>query len=471
MYYLLDENYLLRGFQKLPYCLVKRPENSLCFLNVEAFEALCLCDGQINVSLPVITEETREILVELEKMGIVHSCDKQLTRKEGQEYRKHENRYIHTAHWSITGKCNYRCKHCYMSAPEAKLGELPHETVMDIAKQIADCGIAEVSLTGGEPLVRADFLEIVDALISRGVRISQIYSNGKLVTEKLLQELKKRGIAPEFNMSYDGDEGWHDWLRGMPDAGKTVLRAFDLCYEMGFPTGAETCLHQGNLHLLRQSLNTLAAHHCGHVKTNPVSDTALWKQYGADYSISLEELYGAYLEYIPEFFEDGMPISVMLGGFFQCSKGSIDWVIPSVKGSGAPCRDSVICGHARQTLYLSPEGRMLPCMPLSAQPIQENYPKVTDGGLAKGLSDSSYMQLVSTTLADYLEQNTECASCEYRWKCAGGCRASALQFSQDNIMAPDRAVCLLFRGGYCDKIKEAAQKAIEKTTQQNGETA
>ncbi len=460
MYYLLDGQYSLRGFQKLPYCLVKRPKNKLCFLNAKTFEAVSLCDGSIDLSLPVITGETRTIVDELEKMGIVHPCEPGAALREGQEYRKYENRYIRTAHWSVTGKCNYRCKHCYMSAPEAKLGELPHETVMDIAAQIADCGIAEVSLTGGEPLVRSDFLEIVDALISRGVQISQIYSNGKLVTAPLLAALDRRGIHPEFNMSYDGDEGWHDWLRGMSGAEEAVLRAFDLCHEMGFPTGAETCLHKGNLHLLRQSMNTLAAHHCRHVKTNPISDTELWSQYEADYSISLEELYDAYLDYIPAFFEDGMPITVMLGGFFQCRSGSVEWSIPSVKGGGKPCENAVICGHARQTLYLSPEGRMLPCMPLSAQPIQQNYPKATEGGLARGLSDSSYMQLISTTLAEYLQQNAECASCEYRWECAGGCRASALQSSPDNIMGPDRAVCQLFYGGYRQKIEKAAQQAI-----------
>ena len=49
-----------------------------------------------------------------------------------------QNRFVRTAHWSITGKCNYRCRHCYMSAPDAKLGEIDHDTMMDLARQIAD---------------------------------------------------------------------------------------------------------------------------------------------------------------------------------------------------------------------------------------------------------------------------------------------------------------------------------------------
>ena len=37
---------------------------------------------------------------------------------------------MQTVHWSVTGRCNYRCKHCFMSVPEARCGELSHETVL-----------------------------------------------------------------------------------------------------------------------------------------------------------------------------------------------------------------------------------------------------------------------------------------------------------------------------------------------------
>lgn len=54
----------------------------------------------------------------------------------------------------------------------------------------------------------------------------------------LLDALEARGIRPEFNMSFDG-VGTHDWLRGIDGAERDVERAFLLCRERGFPTGAE----------------------------------------------------------------------------------------------------------------------------------------------------------------------------------------------------------------------------------------
>ena len=448
-FYRLIPDVQLRGWQKLPYALVNRGLGEVSFLNETVFRYISLLNGLCDISLNLVPQKVRDIASEGVKQGWLEKLDAPAPLNPDQEYRVYDNRFIRTIHWSITGKCNYRCKHCYMSAPQAKLGELPHETIMDIIQQMADCGVINVTLTGGEPLVRSDFWEIVDALQKHKIGISQIYSNGKLVNEELLNGLLERGLRPEFNMSYDGDEGWHDWMRGIPDAGKIVLDAFDLCHAKGFPTGAEMCLHKGNLHLLRQSLNTLAAHHVGSCKVNPVSDTELWLRFGKDYSVSLAEILEAYLAYVPHFFEDGMPVSLMLGGFFYCGKGEDVWEIPLQKYDNSDqCLRQTVCGHARRVMYLSPEGRMLPCMALSGMDIQKEYPLITEIGLRKGMSQSKYMELIDTRVATFFEKTPECGKCEYAKVCAGGCRASGLADDPNNVFAPDRAACAIFRDGY-----------------------
>lgn len=460
-FYLLNKEYALRGWDKLPWAFVRQPGNEAMFLSKQDFELLSLCNGKIDLDLPIFSDAVRAAADRIAKGGYVTKRETPGELAPEQEYKKYPNRYIMSAHWSVTGKCNYRCKHCFMSAPDAKLGELDHDTIMGIARQIVECGIGEVSLTGGEPLVRKDFLEIVEYLVSHNVRISQIYSNGALVNEKLLTALKDMGVCCMFNMSYDGTDGWHDWLRGMKDAEEKVLRAFDLCYEMGFPTGSEMCIHKGNRHLLRETVNRLAEHHCLTLKTNPVSDTELWQRYSVDYSLTMPEVFALYLDYIPHFFEDGMPISLQLGGFFQCGRGETDYEVPSnhVHCSANPGR-AAICGHARQNLYISPEGRMLPCMPLSSMRMQENYPRVQDVGLAAGLTDSEYMRLIDTRVDDYLAHNPQCAACEYKYTCGGGCRGSALATSPDDILGPDKAACLMNRGRYAERVKQTADAAI-----------
>ena len=119
-----------------------------------------------------------------------------------------------------------------MSAPDAKYGELTHEQIMKIVNDMGNCGVLRCTLTGGEALVRSDFWDIVDGLLEREILITQIYSNGFLVNEKFLDELEKRGIHPEINMSFDGT-GHHDWLRGIPGAEQAVRKAFLLCQKRG----------------------------------------------------------------------------------------------------------------------------------------------------------------------------------------------------------------------------------------------
>jgi len=460
MFYKLHEKLLLRGWQKLPYAVIEKGVSRPMFINAKEMQALQLCNGLIDTSMPLIPEDVRQLLPMAEKNGLITRCERGDAIRPEQEYRLYPARYIRTAHWSITGHCNYRCKHCYMSAPDAKFGELSHEQIMSIVQQLIDCGVMEVSLTGGEPLVRKDFMEIVDALLAGGITITTIYSNGKLVTDHLLDELDRRGIHPEFNMSYDGVDGWHDWLRGIPNAGKIVEDAFLRCKAKGFPTGAEMCIHNGNKHLLRETINRLAELGCRSLKTNPISNVGAWKEGGYGESISTHDLYQLYFDYIPYYYKDGMPLSIQLGGFFSASpKRPEKYDVPCMKHCTNPDK-TCVCGHARMVMYISAEGRALPCMALSGMDIQQEFPLIPEIGLAQCITDSRYMKLIDTRATEILQHNPECAKCEYAMQCLAGCRASALETTPDDILAPDRAICAIFKGGWTEKIAELMQSIL-----------
>ena len=452
MYYRLNEKYLLRGWEMLPYAVVDSKSGNVRFISKDVFAALELCSGRIDLDMPLVPEKIKVLLPKLIKDGLIAPCHPGEAIQPKQEYRRYPSRYIKTAHWSVTGRCNYRCKHCYMSAPDAKLGELSHEAVMDIVDQLAQCGVMNVSLTGGEPLVRRDFLETVDALLDKDIHITQIYSNGALVNAKLLRALDERGIHPEFNMSYDAP-GHHDWLRGVKGAEAAVDNAFLLCREMGFPTGAEMCIHGQNKHLLRETVKHLAALGCRSLKTNPIGDVGEWKKNGYGRTISQDELYELYLDYIPLYYKDNMALAIHLGGFFMASPqrpGYFD--IPLLKSRCVP-EKMCICGHARTVMYISPDGRVLPCMSLSGMDIQERFPVITEQGLQKCLTDSFYMDFINTRASEYLWHNPECQACEYAPFCLGGCRASALDHNGgSDLMGRDEACCKLFREGYAVRL-------------------
>ena len=125
------------------------------------------------------------------------------------------------------------------------------------------------------------------------------------------------------------------------------------------------------------------------------------------------------------------------------------------------CLDCHLCSTARQSAYITPEGRLLPCMPMTASPEQGRFPKVQDIGLQKGLSDSYYMQFVNSRVKDLLAVNQECAACEHRYKCGGGCRASALAGPDHSLLGCDRQMCTFWKNGCEDRIMEALRRADE----------
>ena len=240
--YRLKRPWALRGRDKLPYALVDADAKRTLFVSRPEFEALALCDGSVDTDWGFVAPATRDLVRKIAERGFVEPCADGASVEDWQRYRTYDCRYVKMAHWSVTGRCNYRCKHCYMSAPDAKYGELSHETCMRVIDELADCGVYRMSITGGDPLVRADFWELVDHMLERGMRIMVIYSNGALVDDAFLDGLEARGIRPEINMSFDG-VGLHDWLRGVPGA-EDAVAAFARCQGRGFPTGAELCLHR-----------------------------------------------------------------------------------------------------------------------------------------------------------------------------------------------------------------------------------
>lgn len=104
----------------------------------------------------------------------------------------------------------------------------------------------------------------------------------------------------------------------------------------------------------------------------------------------------------------------------------------------------------------------MPCMPMTSSPEQYRFPKVQDIGLKQGLSDSLYMTFVNGRVKDLFEANKECASCQYRFRCGGGCRATALIDGEHELMGCDRMMCMLWKEGYVERIRRTAEDAIER---------
>ena len=461
MFYKMKSDYILRGWEEMAWVLVKRPENQTRLLGQKTFQALLLCDGETDVDdLP--EDSLKEVLRQCEADGIIEPSASPCPLEPDQYYRYYHNRYIRRVFWSVTGRCNFRCRHCYMDAPDAMLGELSTEEALDLIDQMAECGVLQVDITGGEPLVRKDLWQLIDRILFHKMVIRQMYTNGWLLDEKVLDAFERRGLKPEIEISFDGI-GWHDWMRGIQGAEKAALRAMQLCRERNFPVSAAICIHKGNVATLPQTIEVLCAVGVTDVGTANVDETDLWRRHSEGNGLTWPEYVEAMLPYIDWYYEAGKPVDCLeLGGVARLRKDAPAEVCVRQYDGTEDCLDAYLCGATRWSCYITPEGRLLPCMPMTASPEQNQFPKVQEIGLRAGLSGSSYMQFVNGRVRDLMEANAECASCDYRLVCGGGCRASALAGEDHCLMGCDRTMCMMWKDGYVERIRRAVDAANEK---------
>lgn len=456
MYYRLKLSYSLRGWSRTPWVLVKRPENRIRYLKQEEFQTLLLCDGSTDLEKEYISDEMKQVLHRYEAENVVEPCLQEKELAADQYYRYYDNPFVQSVLWSVTGYCNFRCRHCYMDAPEGKLGELSHQQAMDLIRQMAGCGVLCVDITGGEPLVRKDFWQLIDAIQSYQMTVGQIYTNGYLLTEDVLREFEKRNLRPEFVISFDG-VGWHDWMRGVRGAEEAALGALRLCESWKFPTSVELCIHKGSLDALPKTVELLAGMGVSRLRVGTIARTELWKKNSEGNAMDFQTYIQAMIDYIPRFFQAGMPMEVTLAGVIRLHKKSREFsVIPMRYQGTKECENRFLCKAARYTCYITPEGRLLPCMPMTACKEQGLFPMLPDIGLQNGLKDSFYSKIVNSRVKDLLAVNEMCASCEYKYDCGGGCRASALEQTGD-LMGSVKDQCVLWKEGYVVKIQKAAE--------------
>lgn len=450
IFYSLNENYLLRGWEKLPTAIVHRLAGEVAFIETHLYDKIRNNNWMLFEGSPFLSAEQKLFFTEMAEKGVFELTEHIRPLSEMQQYKTYPNRFLRAVHWAITGNCNCCCRHCYMSAPGGKVGEFSHDKCMELIHQFEEAGVQIVTLTGGEPLIRKDFLEIVKALTYAGIKIAEIMSNGLLVDAGLLESLEKVGQKPAFNMSFDGI-GCHDRMRGISGAEKAVIRAFRVCAERGFSTAAEFCLHKGNAHSLRDSVRLLSELGCQSLKVNGLRAEGEGAKIQEEI-LSADEMFQIFLDYIPQFMEDALPIDLMLSGFFRGSGKPARMEIPFEKcREQDDCSNYCLCGHARNWMHITADGFIVPCIPIGSAEFGKTYfPSVFQMSIQEALQDSKYMRFIDTRLKAYFKENPECEVCEFRNRCAGGCRGEAAH--NGGLMGKDELACAFYLNGWYERI-------------------
>ena len=102
---------------------------------------------------------------------------------------------------TITNRCNENCIYCHHDGMVSSKDEMTPDEIYTICKIAKKLGVKKIRLSGGDPLIRKDIVEIVEKIASLDFKDISLTTNGVLL-EKYAEGLKNAGLD-RVNVSLD----------------------------------------------------------------------------------------------------------------------------------------------------------------------------------------------------------------------------------------------------------------------------
>lgn len=308
----------------------------------------------------------------------------------------------------ITTKCNLRCKHCRL---ETTNYDLSLEQIEIIASKLANKDRRIVFISGGEPLVRNDIVEVVK-IFKKYISCVCINTNSLLLTEELLDNLIEAGLN-YIQVSLDGVKDTHDYMRGEGTYEKTMDK-LKMISKKSIKLHISCCISSLNIDKMEDFADTLQ--NDSFLKI----DLLGFKRF-----IPKNEMAGVY-----NLNKDGLK---ELYDKFETLRNKYDNVVIDFPQKNIFCEDKVLsvmkkyslscagCSAATGGPCIRSNGSVSPCSLLY----------LDCGNIFEMELDEIYNSKVFINLC---QRNLKggCGSCKYKYIC-GGCRAAAYALTGDYL--------------------------------------
>ncbi|MCD4706180.1 MAG: radical SAM protein, partial [Candidatus Sabulitectum sp.] len=159
--------------------------------------------------------------------------------------------------WMATLKCNLSCRHCLSASMDNAFTDMPLHSVRKLIDEVAEMGVEEFLITGGEPLARKDIPDIADYLGFRGQNWT--LNTAAMPSEYQMTAFKKN--SPGFvAVSLDGPREVHDSFRGRKGSWQEAVDAIRFFKSLpGVRVCAGTTVTSVNYRHLEETFHLVAA--------------------------------------------------------------------------------------------------------------------------------------------------------------------------------------------------------------------
>ena len=122
----------------------------------------------------------------------------------------------------VADRCNEACVHCYQV--QGQKGEMSTDELRRVMDELSELGVIFLTISGGEPTLRKDFLELVEHARKRRFAV-KIYSNGLRIDEKLAQRLGQLAVQEVQLSLYSRKPEVHDAVTRVPGSFQRTVQA------------------------------------------------------------------------------------------------------------------------------------------------------------------------------------------------------------------------------------------------------
>jgi radical SAM protein with 4Fe4S-binding SPASM domain len=310
--------------------------------------------------------------------------------------------------WEFTLKCNLRCNHCASAAGLPRNNELTTKEALRICDQFPDLLVQHVCFTGGEPLLRSDWEEIVLYLKDLGIT-SDILTNGLLLDEETVCKIRNAGIFA-VGISLDGLEKTHDYIRGFKGSFEHVTKGITMLQKKGVRLNVITtvnALNIGELPSILQLLESLGVNYWRLQPIMPSGRANNFKGLKIDDDQIILSLGSFIKDWTPK--AEKNKLKIICADGMEYIDGALDL--------GRPWRG---CPAGRVCCDITSDGKVKGCLSLPDDIVEGDLRKNDLWDIWFNPNSFAYTRKFSS---DQLGVN--CKSCDKANECLGGCSANS----------------------------------------------
>jgi radical SAM protein with 4Fe4S-binding SPASM domain len=186
-----------------------------------------------------------------------------------------------SASFELTRRCNFRCVHCYLGDQEAlrqhRQQELDTDTIIKLLNQMVEAGTLFLTLTGGDPMLRTDFIRIYEHAVRSGLLVS-VYCNGSQVTKEIASSFKKFPPRIVEITLYGATQKTFETITQKPSSYTACMRGISLLRQAGVRLRLKTmaitlnCNELPAMRSMAKDMNLQFRHDCSIIPVLPNED-------------------------------------------------------------------------------------------------------------------------------------------------------------------------------------------------------